>query len=516
MAELPKPPLVVKDATACAVDMRRTIKNGMQSMLGKKVDVGPGSDHYITTTALGNELAVIGANGVLRGDAMMPDSAVGTDLKRQGDMIDRQKNPAVGSYGIIAIVASQQTSIETGRQLTDASSNRFEVTRGGIYANTEANIYVPVRALSVGASTNHAPGDLLQWASAPPFCDTNATVAGQGLINGNDAEEDEGYRSRILGVYRNPPGGGNPQQVIESGEGSHPSVVKCFCYPVVAGAGSMDACAIANPTATSKSRVIATAIMEGYVKPFMYGKFPVPPEGFNVTTVSDVNTDVALAISLPEAPTAQPPGLGGGWLDGTPWPAPDGLSYYKAVTTAVTDSSTFTVDAQTSPTANVTRISWVSPYDWKLYTALVTSVSGSAGAYDITIDSPFPGLTVGCYIFPAAQNMQTYVDAVFAHFAKLGPGEKTSNASALRRGFRHPAPVATPDSWPYSLGPAMLRALTDSGQEVASAQFLYRYDGTTTVNGTGGLLTPQPPATIASAPNILVPRHIGIYRITLA
>ena len=516
MAELPKPPLVVKDATACAVDMRRTIKNGMQAQLGKKVDVGPGSDYYITTTALGNELAVIGANGVLRGDAMMPDSAVNADLKRQGDMIDRTIKPAVGSYGIVTIVSSQQTSIETGRQLTDASANRFEVTRGGIYANTEANVLVPVRALSVGSSTNHAAGDKLQWVSAPPGCDPDVTVAGQGLINGGDAEDNESYRSRILSVYRDPPGGGNPEQVIESGEASYPSVVKCFCYPVVQGAGSMDAAVIAAPTATNKSRVIATAIMEGYVKPFMYGKFPVPPEGFNITTAADVNTDVALAIALPEAPTAQPPGLGGGWLDGSPWPAPDGLTYFKCVTTAVTDSSTFTVDAQTAPIANVTRISWVSPYDWKLYTGLVTTVSGSAGDYTVTVDTPFSSIAVGCYIFPAAQNMQTYVNAALGHFAKLGPGEKTSNASALRRGFRHPAPTATPDSWPYALGPAMLRAMTDAGTEVSSAQFLYRYDGTTTVTGSGGLLTPQPPASLSGAPNILVPRHIGIYRITLA
>lgn len=502
---------VVKDAIRCRTDMLRTIKNGMAENGVANFDVGPRSDFFVTTTALGNELAVIGASCIVKCDAMMPDSAVEDDLKRQADLFDRAKQGAAGSVGAVQIEASRTSPIETGRQLVDSAGLRYEVTVGGDYDDfDDSGDTVPIRAIDTGAATNLDEGEVLQWVNAPPYCSDKAIVAAGGLTNGIDAEDDEVLRSRIIAVYQTPPGAGNWQHVVETAEESSPSVQKAFAHPIIQGAGTMGVVVVAAPTATNKSRVVATATMNGVVIPYVTGKFPVPPEGLSITTVVDVPVDIAIGLSLPEAPTAAPPGLGGGWLDGTPWPAPDGLTYFQHSITAVTSSTSFTVDARTAPTAGVTRISWLSPYDWTLYTALVTAYSGSAGAYTITIDKAFPDVAVGCYVFPACQNAQTYLDAALAQFALMGPGERTSNASALIRGFRHPVPAT---SWPYQLGPALLRAIAAAGDEVLSTQFYYRTDGTTTLSGASGVLTPAVASALDAATKIYIPRHIALFRI---
>lgn len=509
MAEIRE--FVVKDSVEIRDDILRTIKNGLIKQGVARPDVGPNSDWFITATALGNELAVVGANCVTRGEAQMPDSAVEEDIERIAALFELEKQPAAGSIGGVILSSSAETTIETGRQLTDAAGLIYEVARGGSYDDGDT---VPVRAISTGFATNHAEDDVLLWADPPPFADNQALVAAGGLVNGIDAEDDEVLRARVFALLQNPPGAGNWEHVAEVAEESSASVQKAFVAPAVQGPSTLHVAVTAAPTETNKSRVVASATMSGIVEPYIKGKLPTHAH-IVVTTVDDTEADLAIALSLPEAPTASPPGPGGGWLNGTPWPAPDGVNYFRHRVSSATSSTRFVVDAQTAPTAGVSRICWLSPLDWTLYTALVVSYTGSAGAYEIIIDKPFPGIETdggdGDYIWPECQNAQTYVDALLAHFALMGPGEKTSNASALVRGFRHPPPSA---GWPNDLGPALLRALTDAGDEVASAQFLYRTAaGMLPVTGTGGLFRPDPPGTVTEAPLIFVPRRIAFYRL---
>ena len=497
---------VTKDALSIRDDVLRTIKNGLIKQGVASPNVGPNSDWFIIATALGNELAVVQANAIVKADQQMPDTAIDADLARIATLLDLEKQPAAGSIGSVTIVASATSPIVTGSQLTDDAGLRYEVTVGGNYATGAS---VPIRAIDAGFDTNHSAGDTLRWVSAPPFCEDNTTVAVGGLVNGIDAEDDEVLRSRVLAVFQNPPGAGNWEHVAEIAEESSPSVQKSFVYPAVQGPSTCHVAVTAKPTSTNKSRVVATATMNGTVEPFIKGKLPTHAH-YVVTTVSDVNTDVAIGLSLPEAPTANPPGPGGGWTNGTPWPSVDGVDYFRVTVTAVTGATQFTVDARTAPTVNVSRVAWLSPTDWKLRRALVTASSGSAGAYLITIDAAFTDIAVGAYIWPECQNAQTYVDALLEAFALMGPGEKSSNASALVRGFRHPPPSS---GWPFALGPAMLRALSDAGDEVLDTTFLHRTDGTTTKTGSGGLLTPQVPGAVTEASNQLVPRHCAFYRI---
>lgn len=507
---------VVRDAVTIRDSILRTLKNRLLMQGVSEPNIGPGGDFYDIAEALSNELAAIGANAVIKADAQMPDTATDDpdnpngdqDLSRICSTFGLSPQPASGSVGAVIIEASATSPIPVDTELIDKLGQRYKVTLGGNYDDEDS---VAIEAISKGESTNIDEGDVLTWASAPPYCSDRVVVDTGGLINGANAEDSEALRQRLYAKLQDPPTSGNWEDVAEKAEESTNSVQKAFPYPAILGPATCDVVVTAAPTATNKSRVVATPILEGAVAPYVQGKLPKFGQ-LAAMTVTDVNADVAIALSLPDAPTANPPGPAGGWIDGTPWPRPDGSTSFRCTVTGVTSSTVLTVDTPILPMKNVTHIAWLSPVDWKLYRAVVVDYTAvSIFATDITLDKPFPGITVGCYIWPDCEDAETYLNALLAQFASMGPGEKTANASALVRGFRHPPPST---SWPYSLGSHLLHAIQHSSDDVAAAQFFHRTDGTSTVTGSGGVVVPQVPVDAADPPNIFVPRHIGLYRLS--
>lgn len=497
---------VVKDAIAIRDDVLRTIKNGLAGR-GVVANVSSGSDWFVLATALGNELAVVGANAIVKADEQMPDSSEGEGLARIAAILGLSKQAAAGSIGLIVIATSATSPIVTGAELLDANGLRYRVTVGGNYENGDS---VPVEAVDTGNATNKAEGDILRWKTSPPFCDERVDIGAGGLVNGIDAEDDEALRARVLAVFQNPPGSGNWEHCAELTEEADARVQKAFVYPAALGPSTIRIVTTAAPTLTSKSREVNSTVMTSGVEPYVKGKLPEHAH-IVVTTVDDVDADVAIALSLPEAPTANPPGPGAGWTNGVPWPTPNNTSTFKCAVTAVTSTTQFTVDATTPPTRNVTRIAWLSPTDWKLYTALVTDYSGTSGAYVITIDAPFTGIAVGSLIWPECQNAKLYCETLLAQFALMGPGELTSNFSAFARGFRHPIPA---NGWQSALASHLLNSLTKTHEEVQSAQFLHRSaPAHTTLTGSSGSLAPNVPASISDPPKQFVPKNIAFYRI---
>lgn len=487
----------------------RTLKLGLIAAGVANPNVSPGSDWYVVGQAVGNQLAVTEANAAIKADELMPDTAQDEGLLRLCAVYGLSARPASGSIGPVVITCSQTTSVATGAQLVDGKGQTYQVVVGGLFSNQATII---VKALSTGSETNLVEGTVLRWVSTPAFADEKAPVGPGGLVNGAPAENNEVLRQRLYDRLRNAPGSGNASHVQSIALQSHPSVQSAFVYPAIQGGATAHVACLAAPTSTNKSRDIALATMNGSVAPYIVGFLPEHVYSV-ITTATNVDADVAFGLVLPESPAASPPGPGGGWLNPAPWPAPsaDAGNNWRCTVTAVTSNSQFTVDALTAPTAGVSQIAWLSPYEWKLYRATVASVTGSSGAYVITLDSPFVGIAVGCYIWPDCENAQAYCDSVLAAFALMGPGEKTTNASALIRGFRRPRPSL---SWPYSLGGHLTKAITANSAEVASAQFFHRTDSVQTpLTGPAGLLVPQVPVSISDAPKVFRPRHIAFYRV---
>jgi hypothetical protein len=171
--------------------------------------------------------------------------------------------------------------------------------------------------------------------------------------------------------------------------------------------------------------------------------------------------------------------------------------------TSVTDTTAFRVRAVQAPVANATRICWMSPVDWKLYSATVVAFSaGPMGEFNILIDTPFPGIAVGHFISPQAVRQDAYFAALIAQFALMGPGEKTANLATYARAYRHPTPQSL---WPSNLGPALLRAISDTGTEVLDVQYLHPLPASR---------VPTVPVVVTSPPNQLIPKNLAIYELT--
>lgn len=484
--------IVVKDWQTIRDDILRTFRNGMIQAGLQDPNVTPGSDEYIRATAIARELAVAQSNALFAVEQYMPDRATGDDLARWGTVVGLSKRPAVGSNGNVVLSSSTTTVVPLGAELLDGSGLRYRVTVGGSYAD-EAEI--PIESIDVGKDTLHDANDVLRWVSAPAFAEENALVAAGGLTDGAEAEDDETFRTRILERMANPPSAGNPQHLAELAEESSASVQKAFVYPAIQGPGSVHLAVAGRPSDTVKDRDLPSTIYTNVVDAYVQGKTGLHVD-VTTTSVTNQAVDVAIYLTLPSAPTASPPGPGGGWLDGSPWPRLSGLS--KVTVTAVTSSTVFTVDSNSvAPTAGVSRIAWLSPYDWTLRTATVVSYTGAGPTYVLTIDTPFVDIAVGCYIWPQCTNQQEYVDAFLAHMALMGPGEKTANATLLVRSYRHPVPQL---EWPYSLDARLLRAISDVGDEVLDSSYSYR-----------SATTPTVPAAVTDAPSILTPRHAAFY-----
>lgn len=492
----------------------RTLRAALIARGVANPNVGPKSDFAADAEALAEQLIFTEANAVSQAAQVLEDTATGETLLRMAALRNITARAASGSIGSFIHSSSAVSPIVTGARLLDGAGLQYQVPTGGLYAN---GALVPVEAVDTGEETNLEAGSILRWVAPPPFADSKVLVATGGLINGAPADTEEVVRERLIAVLSSAPASGNCTHYATAAENASSSVAKAFVYPGIQGAGSLHVAVIGSPTATNKTRVVSSPTITGTISPQVAALVE------HVLTLTTTSTDrpatVTVGLSLPDAPSASPPGLGGGWTVGTPWPAPSATdtadtTHWRTEVTGVVSTSRFIVDAPTAPTANVSRICWLSPTDWKLYSALVTTVHvATPGAVEISIDKSFTGIALGCLIWPECEQAQDLVDAALAHFELMGPGEKTSNAGLLSRAFRHPPAVIT---YPYALDATYLDSLRSVVPELRASQFWLRdYSGLATpVRGaTQGRLTPGVPATTTDPPLIFTPNHIAFYRV---
>jgi uncharacterized phage protein gp47/JayE len=497
-----KPSIQARDAATIRNDMLRGLKYALERRGIVNPNVGPDSDFYVEFTAIANELVVVEANSLISAEQNMPDTAADDGIERWGEILKLQKREAVGSVGSVLVKATAASLVATGAGLKDKLGQRYKVVAGGTFADGAS---VSVAAVDVGAKTNLASGEQLAWSATPPYFDGKTTVDSNGFVNGADAEGDEELRARVLDHLRTPPRSGNWQHVVEIAEASSPTVQKAFCYPAPQGAGTYHVAVTARTTATNKERDVELPLMTSTVVPYVIGSMPEHTAAV-VTTVDNAWTDVAFGLTLPEPPTGSPSGPGGGWLDAYAWPK------HEATIALIVNPQRIRISSSVfaNPISGVTRISCLSPVDWKVYTAKILTVAGPSGYWDVTLDSPLPNCPLGTYVWPACEQGQKYADAVINYFAAMGPGEKTANASLLTRSFRHPVPQ---QSWNYRVDANMLRAISNTGPEVLGTEFFSRVAyGSPQIIGSVGALTPSLPVLVNGLPKQFIPRNIAFYK----
>lgn len=463
--------------------------------------IQPGSDNYMTATAIAGVAVMQFANINAAEAAANVLDAVGEDLDRIREAEGLPEVTPGRSFGKIVVTIAGPTTIPDGTPFTMPNGKAGVVV--GAYVNPADRSLVDVQSVETGSATNLAGGSIVRFDSPPSNVATEATVSDSfPLRGGDDGEDDARKRERILNARRNRPGGGNWGQIRQWALEAVPSVQDCYVYPTLGGPGSAKVVPVRPYDAEFQdfSRTLTDAELQA-VRSYIQSKMPVPQE-IVVQAAADEDLDVTLKLTLPASALAG--GNGQGWADPAPWPPTP--SDAVTVTAAAASNDQITVDAatSTSPLAGLTHVAWWSPSDREFHVRLVTAVSGSSGAWVLTLDAPLldksgNGPAVGDYVSPAAFNMTAYARAWLATVEAFGTGENTADTDRLPRARRHPY---TTDEDPTDITNATIAQWSRQFPEITGFTILY-----------ASATTPTVPALVATAPNVFVPRHFAIYEL---
>lgn len=486
----------IKTAEEIRDDILRDRKNSYKKRTGIDI-VTKGSDHEIDVTSVSNQIYLATQSFEIKANDQMPDSAQGEALYRQAAIYGLALRAAGGSVGEAIFSAGIATPIlvAQGAQLRDASGLVYQVTTGGTYSDGDL---IEVEALDTGEATNLDAGELLTWVSAPAFANSAMTV-NAGLTGGTEAETDENLRSRLLDIYKNPPGGGNWSQLVLQAENSTTAVQKCFAFPACNGPSTVHLAVAGAPTKTNKTRQISNTVIANKITPAVSSVMPEYAE-LLITSVVDYPVSISLGLSIPDAVTSSIPGPGGGWIDAQPFPTFVSAGFTGCTFVTDTDSTHIRIQSDLPPVAGTSSMVWIRTSDWTVYRSVVQSYTiAGANLFDCVLTEPFPGIQAGDWIFPDAENIDSYIDSLLSVFAGLGCGEKTDSATLLPRAFRRPLKS---QSWSSDFGLIQLKFIENTGDEVFNVTYLYR-------SVLGGI-TPLP-TNVTDGPYIFTPLNIGFY-----
>jgi hypothetical protein len=311
------------------------------------------------------------------------------------------------------------------------------------------------------------------------------------LTGGSDPETESELRQRLQDTIANKPGSLNWSAIALIAEESDPSIQKAFVYPAYLGPNSLLVSVAQAPTETNRSRDVSSTILSA-AESALIGHLPGWVD-LDVVSVTNAEVNVSIGMSLADNQ----------WTDSDPFPvrAADG---YVTVASRISDS-VITVVADAEPLAGITSLCWVSSLNQTLKRATVSSYSTiAANTYQLTLDVPFTGIAVGDWVFPDAQRMEDYVEALFTIFATMGPGELVNDPSLYAglypRAYRKPA---VGQSWASDLGPSVLKFLVELGDEILDLDWLYRQ------HTSPSEISPQ--LDLGSAPRIFIPNQLGFY-----
>lgn len=475
----------VKTREQIRADYTRTIRSGLIDRGIANPNVSEGSLDYLRGDALGAFGEEIGNLVQIKANAQMPDTAGKTDpeeLQRIARLHKTDLRPAGPSIGPMTIFTTVSTpvAIPSGAQLLDSRGLSYEVITPGPFSHGET---VQIQAIDTGEATNLEQNEPLRWVSPPPFVQQVALVGLGGLWGGVDQETIEELRQRVLDIWAHPRGGGNWSQVIDVAENSTSIVKSAFCYCAVYGGNTMHVAVTGRPSATNKSRVVPQIVIDTVIAPAVIGEFPTFAD-IIVTGTVDWVTDISMSLNLPASTKASPPGPGGGWADGNPWPRyVTGTGF--AFVVSVIHSASFVIRAEGIPVVG-THFVYVSPGNFRVYHASITSCfqpdpMGFPLDWQVTTDIGLwynnvtsDPIHVNDWVFPDAEKSETYIETLLSAFASLGPAEKTSSPGLLPRALRKPLAAFAA---PAQVGPFVIRRLIASGEEVNDAAFLIAIAG---------------------------------------
>jgi len=464
--------------------------------------VQPGTDNWIWCTAVANAGMLQYANVANAVDDSHPGTATGESLELWRKDLGLPEAKASASSGKLRLTVSGSATVPAGAEFVLPNGLRGAVV--GTWPGVVDNDEIDVTTVDTGSQTQAGPNTIVRFVSPPLNVSTEAHVSvHQPLTGGKDAETSARKRVRVQNRLAYVPSGGNWAHVREVALNALTSVQDCYVYPALGGPGSAKVVPVKafDPNFGDYSRAF-TAGAIATIRSAIQRELPTWAE-VPVVAVWNEDVDVSIGVTIPDSAMAG--GDGTGWMDTTPWPDLYPADAGRTTIDDVTSSTVVRTDAQTpvSPIAGQTHIAWWNSADRRFEIRLVVAVSGSAGAWVLTLDSPIlhddgTNPTVGEHICPAAVNTVEYGKAWVQMMQELGPGENTTDVNRIPRSKRRPF---TAEESPSDITIVQLTDMRNRFDEITDAAWEYR-----------SATTPTVPGAVSTAPNVLRPQHFAVHK----
>jgi phage-related baseplate assembly protein len=454
--------------SALAFMRAHLIRNGVPATSASSA-TAKGSSNWMTVRAFAQSVTILLANARALEDATMADTATGDDLDRLAAIWGLSRSTGAGAQGSVTVTCTGTVAFAAGSELVAPTGKRYRVVSPASKTNGQS---IEIIGIDTGKSTNLAAGVVMTWTSPPAGCATTALVAAGGLTNGQDADTDAGLRKRLLKLLQQPQNGGSWSHYRQWTEDASAAVEGAFVYPAAQGPGTVHVAYTIEGTAANSYARAGDAALTTLVEASVLAEQPEFAD-LTLTTVAHEALSCALKVVLPEPPVSGGPG--GGWIDESAdrWAIAltggGGGTAGVVTISSVTSATAFTVNANTEP-VDGSSISFFSSTSLEVLDCEVVSHSGVAGAWGIVVDTAFPDLIAGDYLFPQCEHGAEYAAAFQAAIALLSPGEKTADAEVLPRAYRHPRAI---DGYPSAVTTTQLTALQSAFPAISNAAYFY-------------------------------------------
>ena len=144
-------------------------------------------------------------------DQSFPQTATGIYLERHAQLRGLSRGVATHAVGTlrfgVATAVNSDLSVKSGTVCMTASGVRFATTADAVLEAGQLYVDVPAAALEPGKQGNAAAGSVTIMAAMP--VGVKACTNPKAFSGGDDAEDDEALRRRLLDSYLRLPNGGN-------------------------------------------------------------------------------------------------------------------------------------------------------------------------------------------------------------------------------------------------------------------------------------------------------------------
>lgn len=158
-------------------------------------------------------------------------------LMARGSDIGVYRKKASFATGYIIVSGTPNTIIPLGTTYTTASEQQYKTTAAAV-VGSDGKVVVPIQATATGVAGNQYGGTEFILVNPIVGILSSAVATSNGITGGNDIEETEAYRARILLALRKQAGAGDTI-FYENAALTQPGVTRAKAYRTYAGAGTV-------------------------------------------------------------------------------------------------------------------------------------------------------------------------------------------------------------------------------------------------------------------------------------